>query len=173
MLALVLLGVGCRNPHTPPVLTVPPIDMSRLTEHRAFGYRVKIGRSPDMVYLVRSDDVEVRAVMSGIVTSVERLSESAGDSITLQEFRRSQWQVSLAHVFNPTVAKGDQVVAGQILGTVGENSAGELGTTLSVLNRQGDNGTYHCPMVFGSDSFVELHRDFPGEWCAVEAVNGD
>ena len=164
------VAVGCVNNRKPPVLSVPPVDISRLVKTVAFGARVNDGRNPEVSYQVDNDDVEVRAVISGIVTGVGKLGFGTSAFIQIQEFRICQWQVSQSDIFNPKVNIGDRVVAGQILGTVGLNGLGTPGTGVSVLNRQGDDEVYYCPISFATDEFIRQHGVKSLTCCLVETL---
>ena len=170
ILSTILAAVGCVNNRKPPLLSVPPVDVSRLVNNTAFGERIIDGQNPGVSYQVDGDDVEVRAVLSGFVVSIADLGIEGCAHIQIQEFRNCQWQVSQGFVFNPTVNRGDRIVAGQILGTVGLDLSGNLTTDVSVLRLRRNEEVYYCPFDFATDEFIRQHDAISTVWCLEDDV---
>ena len=167
------MAAGCRPRDTPPILSVPPIALDRVTAMTAFGDDILVGKNPSLDYFVDADDVAVHAVMSGVVTGVGPVESGSGHYIVVQKFRGSSWSVWQAPVMYPTVAEGDRVVAGQVLGTVGVSMADDLVTTLTVLGSGDDGAEAYCPLSFGTESFASEHTAVTATLCLAEKVSSD
>jgi hypothetical protein len=173
VLALSVL-FSCNPPDTtPPMLSVPPVDLSMVDSFFAFGAANSPGGEPVGLIGYFSDDpnVQVRASAPGIVIEI------AGDAataygITISPSGHSIWRVVYSGVINPTVSKGNSVSAGDILGKIAPPIWGPVYWTHLILKQtalHGD-GLAYCPLDYATQSFIDQHEAIGSNWCLLDTT---
>jgi murein DD-endopeptidase MepM/ murein hydrolase activator NlpD len=92
---------------------------------------------------------EVQAIVDGVIVEVKELY--SGDwTVWIAKSNSSQWFYEIEHVKNPTVQKGDAVVAGEIIGEVSDydsrNNPGFGLVEIGILHSKSGGAPEHvCP----------------------------
>lgn len=168
VLALSVL-FSCRPPDTtPPLLSVPPVDLSKAYGFFAFGAANSPGGEPVGLigYFFNDPTVQVRASAPGIVIEITG-DAATGYVIVTSPRYNSIWRVEYGGVVNMTVSEGDAVSAGDILGTVAPPIWGPAYYTHLVVKQtdtDGD-GLAYCPLIYATQSFVDQHEAVWSGWC--------
>lgn len=145
------------TPEPPPVLSVPVVDLDRVTVFIPFGARLANGvLNPAYDFRTGGRDVEVRAVAPGVVTRIGFQPEYDDFEVHLRPAATSEYLVIYDHVRNLTVAEGAVVRPGDVLGTIGPGSPGEGHTELQI-NRRGPPDISLCPRDLGTEAFNAAH----------------
>ncbi len=175
LLALTGLLSGCKDSKqdkTPPVLRnlvvdigvqggVPAGDFIPSATHKhflEFGAIVLDGEGqpkalPTFEYRV-AESAEVRSPLDGVVTRVHFQADSNDYVIWIRPKKNSRWLVEIDHVRDVQIAQGDNVSAGQILGTPGTWGGG-LGRVELMVN----NGDTHvCPFNVFDPTLIDDYR---------------
>jgi len=102
------------------------------------------------------------AVSKGVVTYIFLNDNFPDYEIHIAPTGNSIWAVIYDHIVNPTVSKGDEVNAGDILGQAGVwgfvGGGVEASRTELQINKYGDGELSFCPLDFGTDEFNSLHN---------------
>ena len=127
-------------------------------------------RDPQIIYILPLG-TKVRAVSSGIVTSIHQLY--SGDlTIFVTKPESPSWHYEHEHVINPVVKVGDAVVAGQVLAEVSNYSKwlreDGYGVVDIGLFKPSEHPGHHCPFLYLDESireksFAEI-RDLYKSW---------
>jgi hypothetical protein len=166
------LQLLCGGPDTtPPELSVPPVDLSKIWRFSAFGTEFSPGEEAGFVgYFSHDPTVAVVASTPGVVVKV---AEGSGDfagiyDVSTKPSNCSTWWVEYNGVANVSVIKGDRVSAGDILGTVAlaPPPGSSYWTHLCVRT---DNLAY-CPLSCATDSFVSQHLAVGSNWCLSDTI---
>ncbi len=93
---------------------------------------------------------EVIAPANGVVVFIDDKAGENDKSLTLAPSRNSHWGINLDHIMNLTVAVGDTVHAGEVLGTVGTPNGGVPGWGANELSvKEGEDqdpgAQFVCP----------------------------
>ena len=115
------------------------------------------------------DGASVHAAADGYVTAVMNQPETGDYEILVSPNKDSRdWFVGYDHVKGVTLQVGDQVTAGQYLGTVGSWGSG-LGRTELQVGKSGSNSvTNYCPFSLFSPSLLNTYKqqvmDLMADW---------
>lgn len=102
---------------------------------------------PNFEFYVRADAVVV-APVSGMIWSVDRHDAFGDYGILIRRGYHSELWIEVDHVRNPTVRAGDEVIAGQSIGTAGSTKDPALGRVeLQVSDGRDGPVTHYCPNV--------------------------
>lgn len=185
ILVLLLIAVGCDSgdssgeSNTPPVLSVPVIDLSTLTEFLPFGIELSPGQlNPAYEFRTNSASGAVVAASAGEVVDIISNPPSQGDFEIVVEPADNAYRIYYDHVLNLEVAVGDNISAGDTLGTIGNFGVG-AGRVEIQINHTADGTTVsRCPEVFGTTSFNSAHATAyastgtePGGPCLEQTVD--
>jgi hypothetical protein len=150
---------------TPPVLSVPVIDLSALTEFVGFGAENVGGPQAGGSALVpawelRTEDREltVRAACAGEIVEVFDNPREGDAEIHIAPVPDSVHLVIHDHVREVRVSVGERVAAGDVLGAIGWRGDTQGRTELQVNRDDGDASVALCPSRFGTPSFNAAHE---------------
>ena len=157
----------------PPVLSVTPVDLTGPYDGATdtygalnfahnpiipFGYELHPGVCNPAFEYYTVAGAEVRAASAGVVVWMFENEGIADWEIHVRSHDGSKWVVQYDHVVAPTVAEGERVVAGTVLGGAGIWSATIARTELSVtFVASPSSSTSYCPLDFGTASFNAQH----------------
>ncbi len=113
---------------------------------------------PEFEY--RTDpEAKVYAAAAGVVTRVELQSGSNDYEIEIKPNIKSTYSVINDHIKNVTLKVGDEIEAGQLLGTAGTWGNG-LGRTELMVNKNLSMGIseHHCPFEFFDQVLLEEYK---------------
>ena len=113
---------------TPPVLSVPMVDLSTIRYFHPFGATLPGSgvQNPAYELILLGTDLEIRAVAPGIVTRIAENDPSQGDyELHVRPSRSSRYLVIYDHVKDLRVREGDRVEPGAVLGRIGNWSSTE------------------------------------------------
>ena len=162
---------------TPPVLSVPVIDLSLLTDFLPFGTPLG-GTQLSPTYELYTDltTVTVQAATPGIVEAIMANPAPQTDlEIHIRPTKDSPYLVIYDHVLSPQVSVGQSVTAGQTLGQIGPFSdpgRHRNGRIELQINRgSGTDTVAICPRNFGTAAFNAAHDAafalFPGQGISI------
>jgi len=128
---------------------------------------------PTFEYIV-DPNANVYAVCDGVVVEVEFQTETQDYSIGIRPTANSIWLINHDHVLSPTVSKGDEVTAGQVIGKPGTQSQ-TLGRTeiMVVEETSGGEIAYASFKLFDSsllDNYQQRVWQLMSDW---ENFKGD
>lgn len=165
-LALALAGCGQQSDsddlgpenETPPVLSIPMIDLSHVVVFLPFGLSLSSGvQNPAYEFITDDPSLEVIAVTPGVVARILANPQEQGDSeIHVTASSSSNYVIIYDHVKDLRVAEGQPVEAGAPLGTTG-NASGTQGRTELQINRSGNPDVAVCPRDLGTEQFNAAH----------------
>lgn len=144
------------TPETPPVLSVPIVDLGSVVVFLPFGAQLDSGVI-NPTYELRTNDrsLEVHAVTAGVVTGVS--ARDQGDfELHIRPSASSDYTVIYDHVRDPRVSVNATVKPGDALGLIGFWSPTQGRTELQI-NRRGSPDFAVCPRDLGSESFNAAH----------------
>lgn len=156
-----VLSCATDTPEREPKLSVPPVHMDHVSSVIQFGEEIAGKVNPAFEYILSDPFQWVLAAEEGTIIAVVKNTGCNDYEIRIQ--LNADWMVIYDHVTQPAVAPGDEVVAGQVLGKVGEGNRVEL-----QLNAK--DGTSYCPFSYASSAFIKAHKDFIQDWCIKETV---
>ena len=164
--ALLLVSCGKEEKdETPPVLSVPFIDVSRTVKFISFGESLGEYENCNYEIHVDGEDTDVFSASAGVITKIHNNAVGKpGDpgqadfEISVQPSKNSIYTVIYDHVKNlpPNIVVGASVAPGDRLGTVGHWSAGvgrtefQINKTISFKDHQ---DVSLCPHQFGTPAF--------------------
>jgi hypothetical protein len=152
---------------TPPVLSVPPVDISTVTSIIAFGSDLSVTqKNPAFEYYVNTSNGLVSSVCPGYVENIMLNDNFPDYEVWIKPSASSAWTIIYDHVLNVSVSDNENVSPGDILGTVGVGNRTELQINKIVNNSE----LSYCPFDFGTNDFIQLHRAFTEVWCIEETV---
>jgi hypothetical protein len=174
--------VGCFKPEsditllkpdtTPPVLSVLPVDLSKVTGFFAFGAENSPGERLGLIgYFFNDPNIQVRANAPGIVWEITGQSTTAY-RISISPSNNSIWRVVYNGVVNLTVSEGNSVLAGDLLGMVAPPIWGPVYWTHLILKQtdtDGD-GLAYCPLNYATQSFIDQHEAIGSNWCLSDTA---
>lgn len=169
ILIVFITVIGCRNDNflldsTPPLFTIPPIPIAQVSSFIPFGqFLTPTQQNPAIEYFGNQSDIPVVSVSEGIVVDVRRNPTIDDFEIWIKPSNNATWLIIYDHVVEVTISKGDQVQTGSLLGTIG------LGNRVE-LQVNDDQNIAHCPLQFGTSSFIQQHMNLYEEWCVEETV---
>ncbi|MEX0274343.1 MAG: hypothetical protein AB3N16_08200 [Flavobacteriaceae bacterium] len=150
-----------------PTLLAPPIEMSAVTSFIAFGEELTPQqKNPALEYVANTSSLPVRAVCSGYIEKIVLNQHIADYEIRIRLSPNSPWLIIYDHIIAPEVSEGDSVVSQDILGTIGLGNR----TELQINHESGNHQIAHCPLQFGTVSFVRAHTDISPSWCLEDTV---
>jgi hypothetical protein len=168
---LMLIASSCDKDkppdETPPVLSVTPVDIATVNSIIAFGADLTPNqKNPAFEYYVNGSNVQLRSVCQGEVEN-SMLNDNFPDyEVWVKLSANSVWRIIYDHVLNLTISVGDEVIPGDILGTVGEGNRTEL-----QINKISENSELsYCPFDFGTSEFIQQHKAYTEIWCIEETV---
>ena len=143
---------------TPPVLSVPMIDLALLTDFLPFGADLGGHTSPTYELYTSLDTVTVHAVTAGIVERIFHNEAPNTDyEILIRLTNQSIYRIDYDHVRSVQVSVGQAVTAGQAIGQIGpfSDAGGHRNGRVELqINRGNDAGTLaFCPRDFGTAEF--------------------
>ena len=159
---------------SPPVLSVPIVDLSQVTDFLPFGYRLRPGvLNPAYELITASDTLSVLAATAGKVTMIASNPFPQNDSeIHIQASSDPSYLIVYDHLISLRVGVGAQVTAGQVIGRIGPGEAGRGRTEIQVNQ---NNAIHICPRSLGSASFNAAHdvamARFPARGSSVCLMN--
>jgi hypothetical protein len=135
------------------VLTGSFIPLEDATTFLVFGRELGPGRENPAYEVVTSNPAaQIRAVTAGVVTAIE--ITGAGDRyIITKPSAGSIYDVIYDHVNNVAVTVGQQIAAGDVIGTAGTVSGGRGRTELQINRNQPAPTVSVCPRALGSAEF--------------------
>lgn len=170
-LVFILCAIACKKDkpdETPPVLSVTPVDISTVTSFIPFGADLTATqKNPAFEYVVNNPLVQVRSACDGYVEDV-RLNDNFPDyELWIRTTSNSVYKLIYDHVLDLTIAKGDDIAAGEVLGVVGTGNRTEL-----QINKTGSDNKElsYCPFDFGTADFIQQHKNFSENWCLTATV---
>ncbi|WP_299314276.1 peptidoglycan DD-metalloendopeptidase family protein [uncultured Aquimarina sp.] len=169
LLVVCLLVMSCSDDdfsidQTQPSFTITPIAMDQVSSFIAFGESLTpTQQNPAIEYFTSQSNIQVRSVSDGVVEDI-RLNINIDDfEVWIKPNNNSRWLIIYDHVLDINISIGDQVNAGQTIGIIGIGNRTELQVN-DVQN------VAHCPLQFGTQSFVQQHINFSEDWCIAETV---
>ncbi len=153
------------NDYTPPILSVTPVDMSTVNWVIVFGEGATPSTlSPCFNYGVNASSVEVRAGSDGYIDTVFLNDNIADYEIWIKTSSNNVYFLEYDHILNVAISEGDKVVAGTVIGTVGEGNFTEF-----MVWEYGDIA--HCPFQFATDDFIQQHESVTANWCLEDSIS--
>lgn len=143
-----------------PVLSVPMIDLSKVTEVNPFGAIGPFGGSPHPALELRTEDrtLDVRAVTAGeILRSAFNPAESDFEIHT--RAAGSPYLVIYDHVRDPILPVGSIVAPGALLGKIGHRGSTQGRTELQINREPGSPVLAICPVSLGTPEFRRAHEE--------------
>lgn len=172
LLVFYILIISCSDDditldQTPPSFMVTPIKIDQVSSFIAFGESLTpTQQNPAIEYFTDQENIEVRSVSDGIVEDIRMNSNIDDFEIWIKPNDNSTWLIIYDHIVDVNLSLGDQVDAGQILGSVGLGNRTEL-----QINKISDGKNIaHCPLNFGTQNFIIQHTGFFENWCIAETV---
>lgn len=86
--------------------------------------------------------------------------------IHIQPTSVSEWTLIYDHVIEVMVSNGQFVMAGTILGYVGEGNR----TELQLNQYEGTKTIVHCPFRYAMESFMEEYLIYSENWCLADTI---
>ncbi|MCX6334753.1 MAG: hypothetical protein NT092_10705 [Bacteroidia bacterium] len=173
ILIILLIASGCKKndekyDETPPVLSVLPVDISTVTSIIAFGADLTpVQKNPAFEYIVNNSTVQVRSVCKGYIEEI-RLNDNFPDyEVWIKMSSNSIWTIIYDHILNLNISKNNNVIPGDILGTVGTGKRTEL--QINRIKKNNEELSF-CPFDFGTSEFIQQHRLFTEIWCLADSV---
>jgi hypothetical protein len=165
---------------TPPVFSATPVDIGFRPADSAFGDILflspvlrpfgailppdSLTRSPGIEYFTRPG-APVRAVTYGIVdTIIENPMEEGDYDIRVVAMPGSDYLIVHRHVLTVSVLAGDQVKAGDTIGTAGTWTDLMRRTGLAVIVGEGNDTRAYCPLNYGDSAFRVDHARLLNEY---------
>lgn len=162
---LAACGGGGTSPTTPttdaavPVLSVPIVDLTLLSDFKPFGFSVIAGRlNPTYDLYTTGDTTSVFAAGPGTVVNI--LANQAPDTDSEVHIRPSgapDYLIIYDHVASLEVGLGQSVTAGQVIGRIGPWVPGVGRTELQVNRGSAQGAVALCPREFGTAAFNAAH----------------
>lgn len=160
--------IGHKDDKTPPVLSVTPVDISTVVRIIPFGADLSpVQKNPAFEYYVNDTSVPVRSVCAGYVDNIMLNDNFPDYEVWIRTSSASVYMLIYDHILDLRVGKGDQVIAGTVLGKVGEGKRTEL--QINKSDRKTGELSY-CPFDFATDDFISRHKQFTDTWCLTETV---
>jgi hypothetical protein len=159
--AALACGEGHTSPpkpdETPPVLSVPMIDLRHVVEFLPFGVALPGSGVINPTYEMRTDinTLDVVAVSPGVVVAI-RGNPLINAEIEIRPVQNSVYSIIYDHVRESTIAVGSAVQPGTRLGRIGPWT-GTQGRTELQINRDGSPTLAYCPVQFGTAEFNQAH----------------
>ncbi len=158
---LAAAAMACDSPtdagedDTPPVLSVPMVDLSTIREFLPFGSVLSSGvQNPAYEMVLEGTSLEIRAVTAGRVERIDANDPSQGDfELHIRPSQKSIYLVIYDHVLDLKVKEGNAVEPGTVLGRIGNWTATEGRIELQI-NR---NDLSVCPRDLGTAGFNAAH----------------
>ena len=157
-IACTTLLTSCKKDETPPILSVPFVDVGRIVTFINFGAPHPVDSSrdnPNYDVHVDGPDVKVFSASEGIIERINWQEEDSDYELEVQPYKNSIYKLIYDHVRNlpPNIVKGAKLYPGDELGTVG-GSGGVGGHVELQINSNSDrNVISHCPKQFGTEAF--------------------
>ena len=147
---------------TPPVLSVPIIDLSQLTDFLPFGSDLGGHLNPAYELYTSPDTVTVLAASPGVVVDIQPNGAPQTDlEIHIRPTSGSIYLLVYDHLISPQVTVGQSVTAGQALGRIGPFFVAgphRIGRVELQINRGNGSATVAiCPRDFGTAAFNAAH----------------
>ncbi len=157
----------------PPIFSVAPVDITYQPGTGRYGVvdpnspmMLPFGAiletevlSPAIEYFTRLN-ADVRASAGGDVVGVNRNPAPQTDfEIHIKPFAQSRYLVVYDHIKNPTIAQGDRINAGTILGKIGDwdHDTGRIELQINVTQEDRSELSF-CPTNFGTAVFNSQHE---------------
>ena len=163
--ALLLCAAACGEGHTsppppdetPPVLSVPMIDLSHVRQFLPFGSTLPGSGVINPTYELRTDvnTLDVVAVSAGVVVAIRANAQGDGE-LEIRPVKNSIYSVIYDHLRGISLPVGAAVQPGMVLGRIG-TFTGPPGRTELQINRDGNPTLALCPVQFGTASFNQAH----------------
>lgn len=152
---------------TPPILSVVPIDLSKITHVIAFGEDLSVTqKNPAFEYVVDNASENVISCMDGYINNIIENTSFSDVEIHIKPSQNSEWIIIYDHVKNVVLTKDDFVNAGDILGLVGEGNRVEL----QINQGDGASAISHCPFNYATTKFISQHLVVLDTWCYFDTV---
>ena len=142
-----------------PVLSVPMIDLTKVTQFHPFGF-VEGLRAPNPHWELRTEDrtLDVRAVSPGQIVAVNFNPVEDDFEIHIRPNTSSPFLLIYDHVKEVTLAVGATVAPGTVLGKIGHRGSIQGRTELQI-NRGPSPEIALCPSQLGTPAFNQAHAD--------------
>ena len=164
-LSLLLAAAACGEGHTsppppdetPPVLSVPMVDLSHVVQFLPFGAALPGSGVINPTYEMRTDvnTLDVVAVSAGVVVAIRANAQGDGE-LEVRPVKNSVYSVIYDHLRGISLPVGATVQPGMVLGRIG-TFTGTQGRTELQINRDGNPTLAICPVQFGTAAFNQAH----------------
>lgn len=157
----------------PPIFSVAPVDITyqpgtgrygvvdpNSPMMLPFGAILETGVLSPAIEYFTIFNTDVRASAEGIVVSIRPNSGSRADfEIHIKPFAQSRYLVVYDHIKTPTIAQGDRINAGTILGKIGDwdHDTGRIELQINVTQEDRSELSF-CPTNFGTADFNSKHE---------------
>ncbi len=124
--------------------------------------------SPTIEFYAKSD-ANVYSPSNGIIDRIDYQKENADYYLWIKPKSWSSWIIEIDHLKEPKVKKGQKVVAGQVLGKVGNWYQKEgVGRTELMIVKRGRIQHYFCPYIFAEkqakEKFAKYFNTVINKW---------